>query len=88
MGIEVELEFEVEVKNYQHFKISTICWFQSSVKCLNMDNQHHRIFRLTVDISLPPDEAPSPIQDRISSMLKTALYQKMNQVFATFNDVD
>jgi len=51
-----------------------------------MNNQQHRIFRLTIDLSLPPDEEPSPIQDRISAILKRSLYQKINSVFAEYDD--
>lgn len=41
---------------------------------------------MTLDLSLPSDEEPHPVQDRVSSLLRTSLYQRLDRIFTAFND--
>ena len=53
-----------------------------------MNEQEHRIFRLAFDLSMPEDEMPGPIQDRISRLLHLELNRLLYQTFSDFVSVE
>ncbi len=50
-----------------------------------MPQQSHRVYRLKVDFSLPADEKPAPVQDRISNLIKSTLTQKIATLLSDFS---
>lgn len=49
-----------------------------------MSDQEHRIYRLAFDLSMPEDEPPGPIQDRISRLLQNQLTRLIDQTFSEY----
>ncbi|MEO1625176.1 MAG: contractile injection system tape measure protein [Bacteroidota bacterium] len=51
-----------------------------------MNEAVHRVFRLSLDLSLPAGEEAKAVQDRISQLLKIQLTDQLNRLLSEFDD--